>query len=101
MFGEVMMITWASFGLRIERVNESQDSLEIYISVPETSYQLNVRGNQMAGNVLAKSFKEEMVEMGVKRLIVKSRIRSGEHWTKEMADKAELDMRKQIYGSQY
>ena len=42
-----------------------------------------------------------LIDMGVKRLIVKARIRSGEHWTKEMREEAELNMRKILYGSQY
>lgn len=34
-------------------------------------------------------------------LTVKSRIRIGEVWTKELSDEAELNMRKQLFGSQY
>ena len=55
----------------------------------------------MSGMTLAKRFKTTMTEMGIKRLTVKSRIRTGESWTKEMSDAAELEMRKTIYGSQY
>lgn len=50
---------------------------------------------------LAKRFKTVMTEMGVKRLTVKARVRAGEYWTKEMADSANIEMRKNIYGSQY
>ena len=46
---------------------------------------------------LAKRFKTTLVEMGVKRLTVKSRIRIGEVWTKELSDEAELNMRKQLF----
>ena len=42
-----------------------------------------------------------MLIMGIKRLTVKAKIRSGEHWTKEMGQEAELNVRKILYGSQY
>ena len=58
-------------------------------------------GEEMSGMTLAKRFKTTLVEMGVKRLTVKSRIRIGEVWTKELSDEAELNMRKQLFGSQY
>ena len=55
----------------------------------------------MSGMRLAKRYKEMLIDMGVKRLTVKAKIRPGEHWTKEMGKEAELNMRKMIYGSQY
>lgn len=99
--GEAMMITWAGFGLEIELCNETQEKLEIYISVPEHSFKLNVNQEEMAGMTLSKRFKESLAEMGVKRLVVKSRTRVGEFWTKEKEEKAELNMRKMLFGSQY
>lgn len=50
---------------------------------------------------MARRYKEALMDMGVKRLTVKAKIRSGEHWTKEMGKDAELNMRKRLYGSQY
>lgn len=99
--GAAVMITWAGFGLKIERTEESTESLVVYISVPEHSYRKNAQDEEMAGMVLAKRFKTVMTEMGVKRLTVKSRIRVGESWTKEMFHAAELEARKAIFGSQY
>lgn len=99
--GNAMAITWAGFGLRIEKTTETQDMLEVYISVPESSFHRNVDGDEMSGVTLAKRFKTTLTEMGVKRLTVKSRIRCGEVWTRELADEAELNMRKQLFGSQY
>ena len=55
----------------------------------------------MAAMDLAKRFKTVMTEMGVKRLTVKARVRAGEYWTKEMAGSANIEMRKNIFGSQY
>lgn len=98
---EVMMMTWAKMGLKIENQIETQESLTIYISVPEFSDERNVRNEEMSGMRLAKRYKEILTEMGVKRLTVKAKIRSGEHWTKEMGQDAELKARKMLYGSQY
>ncbi len=99
--GDAIAITWTRFGVRVEKTIEAQDMLEIYISVPESSFHRNVNGDEMSGVTLAKRFKATLTEMGVKRLTVKSRIRRGEVWTKELADEAELNMRKQLFGSQY
>ena len=99
--GEAMMMTWAKMGLKIENQIETQESLTIYISVPEFSDERNVRNEEMSGMRLAKRYKEMLTEMGVKRLTVKAKIRSGEHWTKEMGQDAELKARKMLYGSQY
>lgn len=99
--GETVMITWAEYGLKIENTSETTESLMIYVSVPEHSYKRNAKGSEMAAMDLAKRFKTAMTEMGVKRLTVKARVRVGEYWTKEMADSANIEMRKNIYGSQY
>ena len=97
--GEVMMMTWAKMGLKIENQIEAQKSLTIYISVPEFSDNRNVYGEEMSGIRLAKRFKETLMDMGVKCLTVKAKIRSGEHWTKEMGKEAELNICKMLYGS--
>lgn len=99
--GEVMMMTWTKMGLKIENQIETQESLTIYISVPEFSDERNVRNEEMSGMRLAKRYKEMLIDMGIKRLTVKAKIRSGEHWTKEMGQEAELNVRKILYGSQY
>lgn len=98
---EAMMMTWAKMGLKIENQIETQESLTIYISVPEFSDERNVRNEEMSGMRLAKRYKEMLIDMGVKRLTIKAKIRSGEHWTKEMGKEAELNMRKMLYDSQY
>ena len=99
--GEAVMLTWAEYGLKIENTSETTESLVIYVSVPEHSYKGNAKGSEMAAMDLAKRFKTVMTEMGVKRLTVKARVCAGEYWTKEMADSANIEMRKNIYGSQY
>ena len=85
--GEAMMMTWAKMGLKIENQIETQESLIIYISVPEFSDNRNVYGEEMSGIRLARRHKETLMDMGVKRLTVKAKIRAGEHWTKEIGQK--------------
>lgn len=99
--GKAMMITWAGLGIIIERENETEDVLEVHISVPEHSCINNSNGAEMAGKILAARFKAILVEMGVRRLVVKYRVRSGECWTDDMKKDAEINMRKSIFRSQY
>ena len=93
--GKAMMISLAGFGVIIEREKEIEDKLEISISVPEHSYAYSNDGREMAGDATIMS------EMGVKRLVVKYRIRSGEIWTESMRKQAEQNMRKTLFRSQY
>lgn len=98
--GEAIYIVWMSFGVEIEKINESVDNLEIFISVPKSSYHNNVHGNEMAGDILAKRFKDKMKGIGVKRLTVRYRVRD-EYWTEQMGRDAEVKARQTIYGSQW
>lgn len=98
--GEVAYITWMSYGVIFDKINESTDSLILYISVPFSSYYRDVNNTEMAGEFLAKRFKATMTDMGIKRLTVKYKIRN-EHWTKERSDAAEVCARQNIYGSQW
>jgi hypothetical protein len=98
--GEAVYIVWASFGVEIEKINESIDSLEIFISVPKSSHYNDVHGNEMAGDHLAKRFKDTMKDIGVKRLTVRYRIRN-EHWTEQMYKDTIVKARQTIYESQW
>lgn len=98
--GEAAYITWMSFGVKIEKVNESIDKLELFISVPKSSCKKDVNNNEMASDHLAKRFKNVLFEMGVKRLVVKYRVRN-EHWTEEMSKAAIVKSKQNIYGSQW
>lgn len=95
----IMMITWAGFGLKIEREQEGTDGLVVYVSVPEHSYQHNASGSEMAGMALAKRFKESIEAMGVKSLTVKTRVRDGEMWTWEMQEEAESIRKRQLFNN--
>ena len=98
--GEAAYIVWMSFGIVLDKVNESVNSLEMYISVPSSSYHYDANNNQMAGDFLAKRFKTVLTEIGIKRLTVKYKIRN-EHWTEEMSKNATVRATQEIYGSQW
>lgn len=98
--GEAIYIVWMPFGVEIEKVNESVDSLEIFISVPKSSYLDDVNGKVMARDHLAKRFIDTMRGIGVKRLTVRYRVRD-EYWTEQMYKDAEIKARQMIYGSQW
>ena len=95
--GEAAYITWMSFGVEIDKINESADELELFISVPKSSYKKDVDNNEMASDFLAKRFKTVLSEMGVKRLVVKYRIRN-ECWTEKMSKQSIKEATQTIYG---
>lgn len=96
-----VMLGWAQIGVVLDKELETQESLTIYISVPEHSCERDAHGQEMAGPYLAKRIKKTLVEMGVKRLTVKYKTRIGDYWTKEKGKQADLEMRKTLFGSQY
>ena len=54
----------------------------------------------MAGDHLAKRFRDKMKGIGVKRLTVRYRVRD-EYWTEQMGRDAEVKAKQTIYGSQW
>lgn len=96
LLGKAMLLAWAELGIRVEKHNETSGNPELYISVPEHSYRSDATNNEMAGMYLAKTIKRSFVEMGAKDVILKAKIRKGEHWTKEMAEAAYAEMENAI-----
>lgn len=82
---EVLTIlkVWEEFGLRIEGRSEDRGVPVILISVPERSCRTNTRGEEIAGDVLAKRFRTALSDAGFRSTILKSRIRRGEYWSLE------------------
>lgn len=83
--GAIMASVWKAYGLNLVKEVEDKENnrLILFIDVPETSDELNVHGEQMAGDVLARRFKEILTEQGL-RVQVRRRIIKGLHWTKEI-----------------
>lgn len=97
----IQYIVWREFGLIIEKEKESVDGLEVYISVPGDTYKTDAHGEKMCGMFLAKRFKQVLVEEGVKRLTVRVRVRTGEKWTPDMAEQANIKAKQEMFGSQW
>lgn len=96
LLGKAMLLAWAELGVVVEKHNETSGNPELYISVPEHSYRSDATNNEMAGMYLAKTIKRSFVEMGAKDVILKVKIRKGEHWAKEMAEAAYAEMENAI-----
>ena len=78
-----MLIGWASFGIRLDKVDDSTRPTTIYITVPEHSEEHDVDGNEMSGSHLAKRIKETLQESTKVEFVVKFKINKGQMWTKE------------------
>lgn len=85
---ELMMVAFAGMGVEFEYMDKNSKDIIMYISVPETSYQIDIYGKQMAGTNLALRFKKTLEAMGLKNLIVKSKTRKGENWLEADKKKA-------------
>lgn len=83
--GAIMVAVWKAYGLNLVKEVEDKENnrLILFIDVPETSDKLNAHGEQMAGDVLARRFKEVLTEQGL-RVQVRRRIIKGLHWTEEI-----------------
>lgn len=78
-----MLLGWASFGIKLDKVDDSGRSTVIYITVPEHSEEHDVDDNEMSGSHLAKRIKETLQESTKVEFIVKFKINKGQMWTKE------------------
>lgn len=87
-FGGIMVVGLQSYGVIFEGHEEKDDGTVIVkISVPETSYHVNAKGQEMASDILAKRAKKALKQdCKISNLVLLSRVRKGEHWTKEQSD---------------
>lgn len=97
LLGKTMLLAWAELGLVVEKHNEASGNPELYISVPEHSYRSDATNTEMAGMYLAKAIKRTFAEMGAKDVVLKAKIRKGEHWTEEMGKAAYTEMKNAIF----
>lgn len=98
---KLIMMNWATFGCRVEKYEEDDEFITLYISVPEDGYAVDVCNKKLSGKSLAKRFKENLDAFPIqeaKPFFVKSRIRTGEFWTGEMAE-AEVTNLEQLLSS--
>lgn len=79
---KIIISVWEDIGVKFENYKEGLGFAIFYISVPEESSVFNTQNEEMAGEKLAKRFKSALLDMGATNIIVKYRIRKGEHWDK-------------------
>lgn len=99
--GEAFYVSMASYGVTFDHVNETDDTLTIYISVPEHSDKQDVHNNEMAGDYLSKRVKTMLTDMGVINFILLSKTRIGEHWTEQMGTDKMNEIGKSLHKSQW
>ena len=95
MLSKAMLITWAGLGIEIDRLDDSPDGIICYISVPRSTTHLNAYSEQMAGQHLAKRFKQALTEMGIKFSVCKFKVRE-EDWDDNKKYIAEEAVKKQL-----
>lgn len=100
MIGESMIIVLAGLGVNILKTNDTPEKLTIWITVPKTSTKVDVNGNEMAGEFLAKRIKKNFTEMGMKRLELRYKVLDID-WDDQKGAEAEIEMKKTIFGSQW
>lgn len=95
---KVFLITWYSQGVEIDKTEYRDGVPYIFISVPQTSHNKHKSGKEMAGDFLARRFKEVLKEMTTYDPVVKYRIRIGDNWTPEKQKNAETLKKQELYG---
>lgn len=97
--GQVMLITYAEFGVQIVKFDNTDAGIILLFSVPKNSYHKNANNIEMSGKHLASRVKRTLEEMGVVFADCRYKTRD-EYWTEDMAKNA----RKKVYkdlGYQY
>lgn len=98
--GEIAYLEFIRLGVKITKTEETTENFTIYITVPKTSYHKFANGEMMAGMALARRVKEVLTEMGIKRLVLKAKVREDD-WTEQNSNDSYIEARKQLYGSQW
>lgn len=89
----INIISWIGFGVKTEQFINNI----IYITVPRFSYNKDISGQDLAGEILAQRYKEKINEESDQEIIVKMKIRD-EHWTPQKEEQAIKEIKKLLYG---
>lgn len=95
--GNEFLAYWYKYGVVVEKyeIANSTDAV-LFISVPERSVLTDSRNTEMAGNYLAKQFKNALPTNGTFKAEVRAKIRKNEYWTHDMSSKAEIKIRMKL-----
>lgn len=74
-----ILLGMESMGVIIHKLEEDNNDIILYFSVPRTSSNINDKGEQMAGKVLSRRVKETLSGLGLKFSVCKFKIRD-EDW---------------------
>jgi len=93
MLRNIAFVTWYGMGVVVDHIDTaSNNDMTYYISVPEHSFQTNVKGEVMAGGKLATRFQTVLREMcgdTTGKIQVRYKVRKDENWTAEKQAVAE------------
>ena len=82
-----MLITYAEMGVVIDKFEDVDDGVILLFTVPKSSYNIDTKGEQMAGKHLAYMVKTTLEEMGMVFADIRYHIRD-EYWDKTKAETA-------------
>lgn len=85
--GRAMLITYAEMGVVIDKFGDIDEGVILLFTVPKSSYQLDAKGEQMAGKHLASRVKHTLEDMGMAFSDIRYHIRD-EHWDTAKAEAA-------------
>lgn len=85
--GNAMLVTYAQMGVKIDRLEDTDDGIIFLFTVPKSSWEFDVHGKEMSGKHLASRVKETLEDMGMIFADIRYGIRN-EHWDKTKGDAA-------------
>jgi hypothetical protein len=93
--GKAMLITYAQMGVKIDRLEDTDDGIIFLFTVPKTSWEFDAKGKEMSGKHLASRVKHTLEDMGMVFVDIRYGIRN-EHWDKAKGDAAKNEMLKDM-----
>ena len=87
MLGKAMLITYAEMGIKIDKMENTDDGIILLFTVPKSSWEFDANGKEMSGKHLASRVKHTLEDMGMVFADIRYAIRD-EHWNREKSEAA-------------
>ena len=87
MIGKAMLITYAGYGVQIDKFDDTDAGVILLFSVPKNSYRKNVDNIEMSDRHLATRVKQTLEDMGVVFADCRYKVRD-EYWNEDMEKSA-------------
>ena len=87
MMGQAMLITYAGYGVQIDKFDNTDAGIVLLFSVPRNSYRKDVDNIEMSDRHLATRVKQTLEDMGVVFADCKYKVRN-EYWNEDMEKSA-------------